>query len=110
MKLSARDVSRGRVLDIEVGAIACKVRVGIGGGIETIQSVWNHRSRLGYTLPRACSVGGRFADAVAGRPFIDATVCAGPRELPGRDLGWIVATSRPRRHAGAPASTSLLHN
>jgi molybdopterin-binding protein len=32
MKLSARNVFRGKVLDIEVGPIACKVRVDIGGG------------------------------------------------------------------------------
>lgn len=32
IKLSARNVFRGKVLDIEVGAIACKVRMGIGGG------------------------------------------------------------------------------
>jgi molybdopterin-binding protein len=32
MKLSARNVFNGKVLDIEVGPIAAKVRVDIGGG------------------------------------------------------------------------------
>jgi molybdopterin-binding protein len=32
MKLSARNVFKGKVLDIKVGPIASKVRVDIGGG------------------------------------------------------------------------------
>jgi molybdopterin-binding protein len=32
MKLSARNVFKGKVLDIEVGPVAAKVRVDIGGG------------------------------------------------------------------------------